>query len=78
MELHVLRRRSWSIAALAREFGLNWRTARRYATADEAPRYRPWARPAELSAAQVVHVERRLAACPDLRATILPRELVDE
>ena len=41
MELHVLRRHGWSIAALAREFGLNWRTARRYATTDEAPRYRP-------------------------------------
>lgn len=77
MELHVLRRHGWSIAALAREFGLNWRTARRYATTQEAPRYRPRARPAELSAAQVAHVERRLAACPDLRATVLLRELVE-
>jgi transposase len=77
MELHVLRRHGWSIAALAREFGLNWRTARRYATTDVAPRYRPRTRPAELSAAQVTHVERRLAACPDLRATVLLRELVD-
>ena len=78
MELHVLRRHGWSIAALAREFGLNWRTARRYATVDEAPRYQPRARPADLSAAQLAHVERRLAACPDLRATVLLRELVDE
>jgi transposase len=78
MELHVLRHHGWSIAALAREFGLNWRTARRYATVDEAPRYRPRARPAELSAAQVAHVERRLAACPDLRATVLLRELATE
>ena len=78
MELHVLRRHGWSIAALAREFGLNWRTARRYATLDEAPRYPPRARPAELSAAQVAHIERCLAACPDLRATVLLRELVDE
>jgi len=78
MELHVLHRHGWSIAALAREFGLNWRTARRYATTDVAPRYRPRARPAELSPAQVAHVERRLAACPDLRATVLLRELVDE
>jgi len=75
MELHVLRRHGWSIAALAREFGLNWRTARRYATASEPPRYRPRARPAELNAAQLAHVERRLAACPDLRATVLHREL---
>ena len=37
MELHVLHRHGWSIAALAREFGLNWRTARRYATAPAPP-----------------------------------------
>lgn len=77
MELHVLHRHGWSIAALAREFGLNWRTARRYATAGEPPRYRPRIRPAELSAAQLAHVERRLAGCPDLRATVLLRELRD-
>ena len=75
MELHVLHRHGWSIAALAREFGLNWRTARRYATAGEPPRYRPRSRPAELSAAGLAHVERRLAACPDLRVTVLLREL---
>ena len=77
MELHVLHRHGWSIAALAREFGLNWRTARRYATAPAPPTYRPRARPAELSPAQSAHVERRLAACPDLRATVLLRELRD-
>jgi transposase len=77
MELHVLHDHGWSIAALAREFGLNWRTARRYANAGAPPRYRPRARPAELSAAGLAHVERRLAACPDLRATVLHRELVD-
>lgn len=77
MELHVLHRHGWSIAALAREFGLNWRTARRYATAGGPPRYRRRLRPAELSAAGLAHVERRLAACPDLRATVLHRELVD-
>ena len=78
MELHALRRHGWSIAALAREFGLTWRTAKRYATAEASPRYRPRPRPAELSGAQLAHVERRLAACPDLRATVLLRELTDE
>jgi transposase len=77
MELHVLHRHGWSIAALAREFGLNWRTAKRYATATEPPRYRPRLRPAELSAAQLAHIERRLAVCPDLRVTVLLRELRD-
>lgn len=78
MELHALHRHGWSIASLAREFGLDWRTAKRYATATEPPRYRPRVRPAELSAAGLAHVERRLAACPDLRTTVLHRELVDE
>jgi transposase len=78
MELHVLHRHGWSITALAREFGLNWRTARKYATADVPPRYRPRVRPAELTAAQLAHIERRLATCPDLRATVLHRELRDE
>jgi transposase len=38
MELHVLHRHGWSIAALAREFGLNWRTVKRYATTGAPPR----------------------------------------
>ena len=53
MELHVLHRHGWSIAALAREFGLDWRTATPVRDrTTEPPRYRPRARPAELSAAQ--------------------------
>ena len=64
MELHVLHRHGWSIAALAREFGLSWRTARRYATAAAPPTYSARAKPMELSAAQLAHVERRLAAVP--------------
>lgn len=77
MELHVLYRHGWSIAALAREFGLDWRTARKYAMAEAPPTYRPRAKPMELSPAQIAHVERRLAACPDLRTTVLLRELRD-
>ena len=75
MELHALHRHGWSIADLAREFGLNWRTAKKYATEPEPPRYRPRVRPAELTAAQLAHIERRLTACPDLRATVLLREI---
>ena len=78
MELHALHRHGWSIADLAREFGINWRTAKKYATAGEPPRYRPRVRPAELSAAQLAHVERRLTVCPDLRATVLLRELAEQ
>ena len=78
MELHVLHRHGWSIAALAREFGLDWRTARRYATAPAPPTYTPRTGPAELTAAQSAHVERRLTACPTLRVTVLLRELRDD
>lgn len=75
MELHVLHRHGWSIAALAREFGLHWRTAKRYASAPVPPTYSARVKPAELTAAQLAHVERRLVACPSLRATVLLREL---
>ena len=78
MELHALHRHGWSIADLAREFGNNGRPANKYATAGEPPRYRPRVRPAELSAAQLAHVERRLTVCPDLRATVLLRELAEQ
>jgi hypothetical protein len=65
MELHVLHRHGWSIAALVWELGLDWRTAKRYAAADAPPRYRPRTRPAEPSAAALAHLKPRLAACPD-------------
>jgi len=78
MELHTLHRHGWSIAALAREFGIDWRTAKRYASAGTPPGYHPRRKPAELTAAQLAHVERRLTACPDLRVTVLLRELRDD
>ena len=46
MELHTLHRHGWSIADLARDFGINWRTAQRYATEPAPPGYRPRASPA--------------------------------
>src|SRR5512132_4681 len=47
----------------------------RYATAETVPRYRPRARPVELTKAQAAHVTRRLGAHPELRATTLYREV---
>jgi hypothetical protein len=64
LELHVLHDHGWSIAALAREFGLDWRTARHYAGAGKPPRYRPRTCPVGLTAAQLAHVER---AWPPMR-----------
>ncbi len=65
----------WSISQIAREFEINWRTARRYATSEAPVRYGPRTRPMELSDAQLAHVVRRLELCPELRATTLLREV---
>ena len=65
----------WSISKIAREFGVDWRTARRYATSKAVPRYSSRECPAELTEAQLAHVQRRLDRCQDLRATTLYREL---
>jgi len=78
MERHVLHKRGWSISALAREFGLNWRTVKRE-LASPGPRHYPErVKPTALSDAQLRHVERRLAVCPSLRGTDLHGELCRE
>ena len=75
MELHVLHRHGWSLSALAREFGLNWRTVKREVEAEGPRRYPERARPTTLTEAQLAHVERRLAVCANLRGTDLFGEL---
>jgi len=78
MELHVLYKHGWSISALAREFGLNWRTVKRE-LASPAPRgYPERSKPTALSESQLRHIERRLGVCPSLRGTDLHAELVRE
>ena len=76
MELHALHKHGWTISALAREFGLNWRTVKRELESGEPRRYSERARPTALTEAQQAHVERRLAVCPTLRGTDLHGELV--
>lgn len=74
--MHTLHtKHGWTIAKIAREFGVNWRTARRYATAPEVPRYPKRESPADLSPSQEAHVVRRLRVCSELRATTLYREV---
>jgi hypothetical protein len=74
--MHALHQgHGWSIARIAREFDITWRTARRYVTAETVPRYRPGVRPAELSQVQAAPITRRLGAHPELRATTLYREV---
>jgi hypothetical protein len=75
MELHVLRRYGWTLSALAREFGLNRRTVKREIEAEGPRHYPERAKPTALSDAQLTHVERRLAVCPNIRGTDLFGEL---
>jgi transposase len=76
MDLHVLHRHGWSISALAREFGLNWRTVKRELASPTPRHYATRAQPTALTEAQLRHVERRLAVCPSIRGTDLHAELV--
>ena len=76
MELHALHKHGWTISALAREFGLNWRTVKRELESGEPRHYAERAKPTALTEAQRAHVERRLAVCPTLRGTDLHGELV--
>lgn len=75
MELKALYQHGWSISALAREFGLNRRTVKRELESDSPRHYSQRANPTQLSAAQLAHVERRLAVCPTIRGTDLHAEL---
>jgi lambda repressor-like predicted transcriptional regulator len=45
MTLKVLRQNGWSIAAMAREFGLNWRTVKRELESEGSRTYGPRQRP---------------------------------
>lgn len=75
MSMKVLQQHGWSIAAMAREFGLNWRTVKRALEHQAPPTYGPRQRPFALNELQLVHVERRLGVCPSIRGTDLHAEL---
>lgn len=75
MSLKVLREHGWSIAALAREFTLNWRTVKRELESPGPRHYGPRYQAFALNAAQIAHVERRLVVCPGIRGTDLLAEL---
>jgi transposase len=75
MSMKVLQQHGWSIAAMAREFDLNWRTVKRALERQAAPAYGPRQRVFALNDAQLVHVERRLGVCPGIRGTDLHAEL---
>jgi transposase len=75
MELQALRKHGWSIRALAREFGLSRNTVRRELRSASPRQYSRRVKPTALNAAQLAHVERRLAVCPGIRGSLLYFEL---
>lgn len=75
MEIKALHRLGWKVSDIAREYDLTRDTV--YAElASGAPRtYGPRAKPMALNESQLIHIERRLVVCPDLRGTDLHAEL---
>ncbi len=79
MELHVLHKHGWSLSAIAREYGLNWRTVKRVIETGGVRRtYPERAKPTELTASQLEHLARRLVVHPGIRGTVLYREVADD
>ena len=74
MELKALSRLGWSVTALAREYGLS-RTTIYKELASPSPRHYERAKPTALSEPQLIHIERRLTVCPNVRGTDLHVEL---
>jgi transposase len=75
MSLKVLRSHGWSITALAREFGINWRTVKRELESPAPRGYPERAKPTALTEVQLTHVRRRLVVCAEIRGTDLHGEL---
>ncbi|HSR92104.1 MAG TPA: hypothetical protein VLK88_12425 [Gemmatimonadales bacterium] len=74
MELKALSRLRWSVTALAREYGLS-RTTIYKELASTSPRHYERAKSTALSEPQLIHIERRLTVCPNVRGTDLHAEL---
>ena len=74
MEIKALRRLGWRVTDIARTYDLARNTV--YAElASPGPRRYERARPTLLTEPQLIHVERRLAVCANLRGTDLHAEL---
>ena len=77
MEMKALHHHGWTVSALAREFGVCRDTVRRE-FGREGPALYVRAKPTNLTAAQLAHVERRLGGCATIRGTDLHQELAEQ
>ena len=75
VEIHALRARGWSIAAISRHTGRDPKTIRKYLAGEGARQHRK-AAPSCLDRFRGF-IEARFVDDPHLEATVLPRELVD-
>ena len=78
VELKALRHHGWTVSQLAREYGLCRDTVRRELGSDHPRHYPERLKPTALTEAQLIHVERRLVICPNIRGTDLYAELRSE
>ncbi len=70
MEVHALRRRGWSISAIARHVGKNRRTVRAYLSGDRVPGRRASSGPDPFDLFEA-YVRQRLSDDPHVWATVL-------
>ncbi len=75
MEMKALHRHGWTVSQLAREFGISRTTVYQVLASAEPRRDPERAKPTAPSEAQVIHLERRLRACPQIRGRSLYQEL---
>ena len=75
MEIKALHRLGWSVTDIAREYGVARNTVYSELASPVPRRYAERAQPTALNEPQLVHVERRLVVCPNLRGTDLHAEL---
>lgn len=74
VDIKTLHRQGYSIRGIARELGISRKTVRRHLRSEEPPRYRRKKRTSILEPYQD-YLRSRLAALPELPATVLLREI---
>jgi len=75
VEIKALHRHGWTVADIAREYDLARNTVYAELTSPRPRHYQQRAEPTALTEPQLIHVQRRLGVCPNLRGTDLHAEL---